>query len=67
MLCEYVDTPLELNTPERTDGGPEVRGLGASTSRRNGSLGQAQFGEASGEAEQLLAQTEEAWGVERSR
>lgn len=43
----------------------EVGGPGASTSRGNGSLGQAQFGEASGEAEELLTQTEEAWGVER--
>lgn len=41
-----------------------MRGPGASTSRGNGSLGQAQFGEASGEAEELLTQTKEAWGVE---
>lgn len=45
----------------------EVRGPGASTSRGDGSLGQAQFGEASGEAEELLAQTEETWGVEREK
>lgn len=43
------------------------RGPGAGTSRGNGSLGQAQFGEASGEAEELLAQAEETWGVERER
>lgn len=36
-----------------------------STSRGNGSLGQAQFGEASRKAEELLAQTEETWGVEK--
>ena len=47
--------------------GSEVRGPGASTSRGDGSLGQAQFGEASGEAEELLAQTEETWGVEREK
>lgn len=45
----------------------EVRGPGASTSRGNGSLGQAQLGEASWEAEELLAQTEETWGVEREK
>lgn len=65
MVCECVGVPLELNTPGSTRVGSEVRGPGVSTSRGNGSLGQAQFGEASGEAEELLAQTEEAWGVER--
>lgn len=43
----------------------KVRGISANTSRGNGSLGQAQFGEASGEAEELLAQTEKTWGVGR--
>lgn len=42
----------------------EVRGHHMSTSRGNGSLGQAQFGEAGGEAKKLLAQTEEAWEME---
>lgn len=60
MLCKWVGTPLGLNTPgsagevQRS----KVRGISANTSRGNGSLGQAQFGEASGEAEELLAQTE---------
>lgn len=63
MLCEWVGTPLGLEDPEGAGGGyrSEVRGPGASTSRGNGSLGQAQFGEASGEAEELLTQTEETW------
>lgn len=38
-------------------------GPGVSTSRGDGSLGQAQFGEARGKAEELLAETEETWGV----
>lgn len=42
-----------------------ARGPGVSTSRGNGSLGQAQFGEAGRKAEELLAQTEETWGVEK--
>lgn len=40
----------------------EAWGPGVSTSRGNGSLGQAQFGEASRETEELLAETEETWG-----
>lgn len=43
----------------------KVRGINANTSRGNGSLGQAQFGESSREAEELLAQTEKTWGVGR--
>lgn len=39
--------------------GSEARGPGVSTSRGDGSLGQAQFGEAGREAEELLAQAEE--------
>lgn len=65
MLCECVSTPLGHKALEGSGGGAEVRAPGASTSRGDGSLGQAQFGEASGEAEELLTQTEEAWGVER--
>lgn len=57
MVWEYVGTPPGLNISE-------ARGPGVSTSRGNGSLGQAQFGEASREAEELLAQAEKTWGVE---
>lgn len=57
MVWECVGTPLGLNISE-------ARGPGVSTSRGNGSLGQAQFGEAGRKAEELLAQTEETWGVE---
>lgn len=63
MLCECVGTPLGLNIPDRAGKSQKSkdRGIDANTSRGNGSLGQAQFGEASGEAEELLAQTEETW------
>lgn len=63
MLCECVGTPLGLNSPDRAGKSQRSkdRGIDANTSRGNGSLGQAQFGEASGEAEELLAQTEETW------
>jgi hypothetical protein len=55
MVCESGDTSLELNITGSTGEGSEVRGPGVNTSRGNGSLGQAQLGEASGEAEELLA------------
>lgn len=59
MRC--VGVPLGLNILGSTGEGKwsKVRVPSASTSRGNGSLGQAQFGEASGKAEELLAQTEE--------
>lgn len=59
--------PLGLSISGRIQEGSEAWGPGVSTSRGNGSLGQAQFGEASREAEELLAQTEETWGVEREK
>lgn len=67
MLCACVGVPLGLNSPGSAGASQQskVRGIVANTSRGNGSLGQAQFGEASGEAEELLAQTEETWGVGR--
>lgn len=67
MLCKYVGMPLGLHSPGRAGESQrsKVRGIDANTSRGNGSLGQAQFGEASGEAEELLAQTEETWGMGR--
>lgn len=59
--------PLGLSISGSIQEGSEAWGPGVSTSRGNGSLGQAQFGEASREAEELLAQTEETWGVEREK
>lgn len=58
MAWEGVGTPPGLNISEA--GGP-----GVSTSRGNSSLGQAQFGETGGKAQELLAQTEKTWGMRK--